>query len=344
MSPQHHSAELEPHVSWRERIRTLVEGRRFQQAIIGVIIINAGTLGLETSVHMRAEFGDALHVIDQVALGIFVAELLAKLYAYRWRFFRDPWNCFDFVIIGISLLPTSGGLSVLRSLRILRALRLVSAIPSMRRVVAALLGAVPGMASIFSLLALILYVAGVMATKLFGHTSDYFKNLPTTLFTLFQVTTGEAWPDVARDVMEEQPAAWLFFVIYILTSSFVVLNLFIAVVVSAMEEYEDDVQEERQERQEQQKRRERQERGEPRQDEPAADRLPEANGQGERAEASNEALLAELRALRDEVRSLREAQGAVLQARQASPEAAAAAASGEPGGPTASTDGKSQYG
>src|SRR5262249_15508902 len=159
----------------------------------------------ETSDVMLARYGDILHVIDHVALGIFVAELVAKLYGHRLRFFRDPWNCFDFLIVSVSLLPSEGTLSVLRSLRILRALRLISAMPSMRRVVAALLGAVPGMASIFSLLALVMYVAGVMATKLFARASPhYFGDLGTSLFTLFQTMTGEAWPDVARDVMAKQ--------------------------------------------------------------------------------------------------------------------------------------------
>lgn len=339
-------------MSWQQRARSLVEDRRFQHAIIVVIIINAATLGLETSLHMRTEYGGALHVVDRVALSIFVAELLVKLFAYRWRFFRDAWNCFDFLIIGISLLPTSGGLSVLRSLRILRALRLISAIPSMRRVVSALLVSVPGMASIFSLLALVLYVAGVMATKLFGHSApNYFGDLSTTLFTLFQVTTGEAWPDVARDVMEEQPAAWLFFVVYILTSSFVVLNLFIAVVVSAMEEYEEDIQEEQREREQrkgqgkqekqQKQRKEQQEREEPRTGS-VADEVPGTNGQGGPAEISNDALLAELRALRSEVLALREAQQEVLRDRQEVPPApeAATAVAGEPSAP----DGQSQPG
>jgi voltage-gated sodium channel len=223
-------------VNPRDRVRALVEHTRFQQFIIWVIVVNAVTLGLETSRSVMSGFGGLLHAVDHVILGIFVLELVLRLYAHGWRFFRDPWNVFDFVIVAISVIPTSGPFSVLRALRILRALRLISAVPAMRRVVSGLLAAVPGMASIGALLGLIIYVAAVMATKLFGAISpQYFGDLGTTLFTLFQTMTGEAWPDIAREVMAAAPFAWIFFVIYILISSFAVLNLFIAVIVSGME-------------------------------------------------------------------------------------------------------------
>jgi len=223
-------------VRTRDRARALVEHKRFQQFIIWVIVVNAATLGLETSSTVTRNFGGLLHVADRVMLAIFVLELVCRLYAYGWRFFTDSWNVFDFLIVGISLLPATGPFSVLRALRVLRVLRLISAVPAMRRVVSGLLAAVPGMASIGALLGLIIYVAAVMATKLFGHISpEYFGDLSTTLFTLFQTMTGEAWPDIAREVMGQAPLAWIFFVIYILISSFAVLNLFIAVIVSGME-------------------------------------------------------------------------------------------------------------
>jgi voltage-gated sodium channel len=203
------AAELE--VTWRDHIRKVVDSRRFQNLIIAIIVINATTLGLETSPQLVERHGDILHALDRIALWIFVAELTARLYAHGPRFFRDPWNCFDLLIVG------------------------------MRRVVSTLLSAIPGMASIAMLLMLMLYVAGVMSTKLFGATTpEHFGDLGTSLFTLFQVMTGEAWPEIAREVMAEHPRAWIFFVSYILLSTFVVLNLFIAVVVSAMDEQGDE--------------------------------------------------------------------------------------------------------
>jgi len=149
----------------------------------------------------------------------------------------DPWNLFDLVIVTIALLPATGSLSVLRALRILRVLRLVSAVPSMRRVVGALLAAVPGIASILGLLSLLFYVFSVMATKLFG--ADYpewFGSIGASAYSLFQIMTLESWSmGIVRPVMEVYPLAWVFFVPFILVTSFTVLNLFIGIVVDAMQ-------------------------------------------------------------------------------------------------------------
>ncbi|RKT88581.1 voltage-gated sodium channel [Saccharopolyspora antimicrobica] len=220
----------------RERVRMLVDAPAFQRVIIAVILVNAFTLGCETSATLMAGYGWLLHAIDRIALAVFTIEIAARLYAHGWRFFRDPWNCFDAVIVGVSLLPTTGTFGVLRALRVLRVLRLISAVPNMRRVVGALLTAVPGMASIAALLVLILYVGSVIATKLFSEVApEYFGDLGDSLFTLFQVMTGEAWSEVARSVMDAEPLAWIFFIGYIAVTTFTVLNLFIAVAVSAME-------------------------------------------------------------------------------------------------------------
>ncbi len=218
------------------RARALIEHPRFDQAIIALIVANAITLGLETSPAIDARFGAALDLFDRTVLGVFVAELLLRCIVYRSRFFHDPWRVFDFVIVGIALLPETGAFSVLRALRVLRVLRLVSLVPSMRGVVSALLAALPGMASIIGLMALVLYVSAVMATQLFGAIApEFFGSLGASLFTLFQVMTVEGWPDIARGVMAHSPHAWIFFVIYLLIATFMVLNLFIAVVVNAMQ-------------------------------------------------------------------------------------------------------------
>lgn len=220
----------------REQITNLVESQPFQRAIIGVIVFNAVALGMETFDDVTAKAGGLLHALDRIVLAIFVAELALRLYAHRWKFFRDPWSVFDFLVVAISLVPASGGLSVLRALRILRALRLISSVPGMKKVVNGLLNAIPAMVSIILLLGMVLYIGAVLATELYGETaSQHFGDLGTSLFTLFQVMTGEAWPDIARDVLAHHPYAWVFFVTFILVSTFVVLNLFTAVVVSAME-------------------------------------------------------------------------------------------------------------
>ena len=220
----------------RERVRGLIESRRFERVITILIAVNAVTLGLETSAGVVARVGVLLHGIDQLVLAVFAVELLLRFFVYRSRFFGDAWRVFDFLIVGIALLPATGAFAVLRALRILRVLRLVSLVPSMRGVVSALLSALPGMASIIGLMVLVLYVSAVMATKLFGEIAhEYFGSLGASLFTLFQVMTVEGWPDIARQVMAKSPYAWMFFVVYLLIATFMVLNLFIAVVVNAMQ-------------------------------------------------------------------------------------------------------------
>lgn len=284
----HQGEEGGSSLSARTRIQRLVEAPHFQHAILLVILLNAVALGAEASPPLLDRYGDALRAIDRIALVVFVAELLAKLFVYRLRFFRDPWNCFDFIVVGVSLIPAAGAFVVLRALRVLRVLRVVSLVPSMRQVVGTLLASLPGATSIAGLLILITYVAGVMATKLFGDvTPDYFGDLGRSLWTLFQVMTGESWPDIAAEVMAERPAAWIFFLTYILVSTFVVLNLFLAVVVNAMETVKDDDS-----------------------GQTATPTLVDTNsssgaGAALQAHDHDPAVLAELAALREEVRSLR---------------------------------------
>jgi voltage-gated sodium channel len=221
---------------WRGPLARRIESPRVQNGLLALILVNAAILGLETSPAIMAEWGTVLVAADRAILAVFVAEIALRLAVWRGRFFRDPWSVFDFVVVGIALLPAAGPFAVLRALRVLRLLRLVSMAPSMRGVVSALLAALPGMASIIGLMTLVLYVSAVMATKLFGAIApEYFGTLGASLFTLFQVMTIEGWPDIARGVMAQSPFAWIFFVAYLLIATFMVLNLFIAVIVNAMQ-------------------------------------------------------------------------------------------------------------
>ncbi len=221
----------------RGRVAARVESPFVQRSIMTLIAINAVTLGLETSPQVMAMFGDALRMVDHIVLAVFVAEIAAKLFAYGVRFFRDPWNVFDFTVVAIALVPASGPLAVLRSLRVLRVLRLVSAMPRLRFVVEALLRAVPGISAIGGLMLLLFYVAAVMATGLFG--ADYpewFGGVGRSMYSLFQIMTLESWSmGIVRPVMEQYPYAWAFFLPFILIATFTMLNLFIAIIVDTMQ-------------------------------------------------------------------------------------------------------------
>jgi voltage-gated sodium channel len=219
------------------RLDTWLETAHVRNTIMAVIVFNAVLLGLETSKTVMAAAGPLILMLDRLCLGIFVAELVAKLYARRLAFFRSGWNIFDFLIVGVSLFPTAGGLSVLRALRILRALRLVSVVPSLRRVVEGFVTALPGMGSVFVLMALIFYIGAVMATKLFGTSfPEWFGTLGGSAYTLFQVMTLESWSmGIVRPVMESYPYAWAFFVPFIMMTTFAVVNLLVGLIVNSMQ-------------------------------------------------------------------------------------------------------------
>ena len=218
-------------------LQSFIESRRFTAFITAIILLNAVTLGLETSAAAMTAFGPLLFWLDRLALIIFTVEIGAKLWVYRRRFFADGWNVFDFAIVTVAWLPAAGPLAVLRALRILRVLRLISIVPQMRMVVGALFKALPGMASIIAVLLLVFYVAAVMATKLFGEAfPQWFGGVGESMYTLFQIMTLESWSmGIVRPIMDVYPLAWLFFVPFVIVTSFAVLNLFIALIVNSMQ-------------------------------------------------------------------------------------------------------------
>jgi len=222
---------------WRARLAHRMEQPRLQHMLLVLILANAAILGLESYPVIQARWGQWLEIADRVLLGIFTVEIAARIVGNGRNFFRDPWSVFDFLVIVIALIPASGPFAVLRALRVLRVMRVISLVPSMRRVAAGLLAAIPGLGAVVGMIAVILYVFAVMATRLFGaQFPEWFGTLGESAYTLFQVMTLESWSmGIVRPVMEVFPYAWVFFVLYILVSTFTMLNLFIAVVVNAMQ-------------------------------------------------------------------------------------------------------------
>ncbi|WP_428514153.1 ion transporter [Roseovarius sp.] len=233
----------------RARVETLVSRTSFQNFILAVILFNAVVLGLETSQTAMTAAGPLIVMLDKICLAIFVVEIGLKLFARGTGFFRNGWNVFDFVIVGISLIPSAQGLSVLRALRILRLLRVLSVTPSLRRVVEGLMNALPGMGSVFLLMGIIFYIGSVMATKLFGGGcpactpeqavlfDQWFGTIGRSGYSLFQIMTLESWSmGIVRPVMEVYPYAWAFFVPFILVTTFAVVNLVVGLIVNSMQD------------------------------------------------------------------------------------------------------------
>ncbi|MDR2198200.1 MAG: ion transporter [Deltaproteobacteria bacterium] len=209
--------------------------------VLIVILVNAAVLGLETSPAIHKRFGFLLSLVDHICLAVFCVELIMKMICERFRFFLSSWNIFDFIIVGISVAPGAGHLSVLRSLRILRAMRLITKLPKLRVIVESIIHALPSIGWITVLLVIIFYIFAVLSTTLFGRSfPDFFGDIGESMFTLFQLLTLDSWStDVSRPVMKEFPYAYLVFIPFILISSFIVLNVFIGVIVNSIHEVSD---------------------------------------------------------------------------------------------------------
>ena len=222
----------------RDAVAAWLEKPMVRNGIIGVILFNAVILGMETSPGIMEAAGPLIIALDKVCLAVFVVEILLKLYAHRFGFFRSGWNLFDFFIVGISLVPGAQTFSVLRALRILRVLRVISAAPRLRRVVEGFITALPGMGSVFLLMAIIFYIGAVMATKLFAKSfPEWFGSIGQSAYSLFQIMTLESWSmGIVRPVMEVYPYAWAFFVPFIMITTFAVVNLLVGLIVNSMQE------------------------------------------------------------------------------------------------------------
>ncbi|MDA3909467.1 MAG: ion transporter, partial [Sulfurimonas sp.] len=218
------------------------ENGKFQNFIIALIIINGITMGLETSKDFMMNYGSIIHIFDKFVITVFTIEIMLRIYAHRLLFFKDTWSLFDFVIVAISLMPSTGGFEIFRILRVFRLFRLITVVPQMRKIVLALVSVIPGMLSIAALLMVFFYIFAIMATQLYSESfPHWFGTLGESFYTLFQIMTLESWSmGIVRPIMEIHPYAWTFFIPFIFMVTFIMINLIVAVVVDAMAEINKD--------------------------------------------------------------------------------------------------------
>lgn len=216
-----------------------IERPYVRDTIMVLIVINAIVLGVLTySEQLPGWLVAVLNVIDMAVTFIFVAEIALKLFVYRLQFFKLGWNWFDFIVVGVSVIPGGSAFNVLRALRVLRLLRLLHFMPTMKRITEALLTALPGMGAILAILGLVFYVSVVMATYLFSgsQNTENFSSLGASALTMFEVLTMEGWNGHMRDLLDEYPWAWAFFIPFILFTVWAILNLFTAVIVDSLQD------------------------------------------------------------------------------------------------------------
>ncbi len=224
-------------------VRQCITHPWFERIVLFVIVLNAVTLGLETYPAIMGQYGTVLLRIDLVFVIFFVIELTLRLSVFRHAFFKSGWNCFDFVIVLLTLLPFLGinGLGNLSAFRALRLLRVLSIIPSFKRVLSGIGRALAGSLAVMSVLTILLYVYAVIAVKLFRDASpERFADLDTAFFTFFQIMTLDAWSDIVRPIMDTHWWAGLFFMSFIITAVFILLSIIIGVASSAMQHTTDD--------------------------------------------------------------------------------------------------------
>lgn len=231
-------------VSYLRAVQSLafrcVSHRRFEGFVVLVILLNAAVIAMETYDFWLAKYGKILFTMNQVILGVFIVEIILKWLALGrrpWLYFKDPWNCFDFLVVALSLVPASGGMATLaRLVRLLRVLRLVSIFPDLRLIVDTLVRTLPSMGHIALLLVLVFFVYGVAGHHLFSDADPlHWQTLHLSMLTLFRIVTLEDWTDIMYAAMEERPWAWVYFVSFVVLGTFVVVNLFIAVVVNNLD-------------------------------------------------------------------------------------------------------------
>ena len=230
----------------RDFCYTLTKSKRFEYFIVALILLNAVLLGVETLPQVMNGFSFWVQLGFQVTLGIFIVEAALKMFA-QWprpdRYFRDGWNVFDFAIIALALVPATGSFAIIaRMARLLRLLRLVSAVPELRLIVATLVRSIPSMMHVVVLMSLMVYVYAIIGYQMFHeHDPEHWRNLGIALLSLFRVVTLEDWTDIMYKAMELHPLTWMYFVSFVIFGTFVVINMFIAVVINNL----DDVKQER---------------------------------------------------------------------------------------------------
>ncbi len=219
----------------------LVNSQWFEYFIIAVIIVNGIILGLETSSTVSRLYGDLLYLGNDIALGVFIVEAALKMLAF-WprphRYFRDGWNVFDFLIIVFALVPATGQFAMIARLaRLLRVVRLISAIRDLRLIVAALVRSIPSVGHVMMLMSIVAYIYAIMGHQLFHqHDPEHWGTLGRSLLTLFNITTLDNWTQIMNAAMVHHPWSWVYFVSFVVVGTFVVINLFIAIIINSLDD------------------------------------------------------------------------------------------------------------
>jgi voltage-gated sodium channel len=222
-------------------LRGLVDSPAFTGTVVTVILANALVLGLQTYPGLERDYGDTLDLLNALFLAFFVVEIALRIAAYGrrpWRFFLEGWNVFDFVAVGLAFVPgLQSNSTILRLARLARIVRVVHLLPDVRILITAVIRSIPPLGSMAILTTLILFIYGMIGWQLFGEElPNEWGNIGEAMLTLFVMLTLEDFPNYMEAGMEIHGWSWIFFVTFILTAAFIVINVFIGIVLNSMEE------------------------------------------------------------------------------------------------------------
>ena len=246
-----------------ELTRYIIEKKAFKGFILFLILFSAVLIGIETYPEIALRHKTVLHILDNIIIACFVVEIGLKILAEGrrpWNYFRDPWNVFDFLVVAVCLVPLSDThyFAVLRVMRVLRILRMVTFLPRLRLIVGALLKSIPSMGYVILLITILFFVYAVLGVFVFGSSDPtHFGDLHHAMVTLFQIFTLEGWTDImniqiygsaAKDGMKII-SFWPFtyFASFILIAAVIIMNLFIGIIMTSMEESQKELAKELQE-------------------------------------------------------------------------------------------------
>lgn len=221
--------------------RRITQHIAWEMFILLCIVANAVILGVDAHLGQGNRYEGAIEQWNMVFLYIFTAELLLEFWAQGpAKYFRSGWNLFDVFVVGVSYVAVSPAISALRTLRVVRVFRLISAVPQMRRVVEALFSALPGILATFAILAIVFYIGAVVGTTLF-HDEPGFRNLGESALSLFALTQFDGWGETITRLDARYPYAWAFVLGFTIVAAFAVLNLFVGVIVEAVQQAPQEV-------------------------------------------------------------------------------------------------------
>jgi voltage-gated sodium channel len=281
---------------WAKKLQAIVNDGRFESFILGVVIFGGMVVGIQIGYQPLHSDWPAKELavfgaIDTIILVIFIIEAVMKMLQYPlepWMYLvtftgwrvpivhtkitvgANPWNCFDFMLIILSLPGVMGSAAgALRLLRLARLIKIINKVPKMKVIVEGLMAGLESVLYIMVLMLLVFYFYAVCGVSLFSANDPFhFANIPLAFETLFRCATLEDWTDVwyinyhgcgnyhmdiyttnatiaANSiypryflcVTERQPwIATFFFISFIWIASFILLSLFVgSILISTMD-------------------------------------------------------------------------------------------------------------